>query len=264
VNPRRGQFVVYDRNTRPLVRHILLPVPTKQTKGKLLAPTIFGNLLAGPTAEDLPLDAADQTWTTLEGLAEVRAAAERFCPSLRQHLPIAVYAGARCNCRQGSYVIRVNDGHAGIVTVTGIRSTGLSSSPALADHLLERMQRECGLVLRARAGAIEARPEESWPGWWRRPWEDAARVAARPDYGRLVCACEMVSRGEIADALDSPLEPRTLDAVKRRTRALTGRCQGFHCAVAIAEVVGERRGVAVAAVTKRGPGSEIGGASEPR
>ena len=265
INPRRGQFLVYDRNTRGFVDRILLPVPTPLTKGKLVAPTIFGNLLAGPTAEDLPLGAADQTWTTLDGLREVKLAAERFCPALGAHLPIAVYAGARCNCREGSYVIRVNDGHPGIVTITGIRSTGLSSSPALADHLLERMERECGLVLATDPSAVDARPESAWPGWWRRPWEDASRVAARPDYGRLVCACETVSRGEILDALDSPLAPRTLDAIKRRTRALTGRCQGFQCAIAIAEIVARRRGAPLGAVTKCGPGSAIdpAGAGRP-
>jgi glycerol-3-phosphate dehydrogenase len=257
INPRRGQFLVFDKHTRPLVESILLPVPSETTKGKLVAPTIFGNLLAGPTAEDLPPEEDTNTATTLDGLRQVRDAATAFCPGLADHLPIAAYAGLRCNCHQGSYHIVFNDNHPGIVTITGVRSTGLSASPALADHLVERMQTECGLVLTDAPGAIDSRVEGCWPGWWKPPWEDAGRVAAEPDYGRIVCSCENVSRGELADALRSPLRPFTLDALKRRTRALTGRCQGFNCAIELASMIARHENVGLEQVSKNGPGSEI-------
>jgi glycerol-3-phosphate dehydrogenase len=257
INPRRGQFLVYDKHTRPLVGSILLPVPSETTKGKLVAPTIFGNLLAGPTAEDLPPEQDGNTATTLDGLREVRDAAIAFCPALADHLPIAAYAGLRCNCHQGSYHIVVNDNHPGIVTITGVRSTGLSASPALADYLVERMQAECDLVLLGAPGTTDSRDESCWPGWWKHPWEDAARVTAEPDYGRIVCSCENVSRGEVTDALRSPLRPFTLDALKRRTRALTGRCQGFNCAIELASMIAGHERIGLEKVSKNGPGSEI-------
>ncbi len=257
IHPRRGQFLLFDKSARAAVRHILLPVPTPKTKGVLVTPTVYGNLLAGPTAEDLPLDAPDATSTTIEGLQAVLAGGRRLYPGLAEQPIIGTYAGARCACDQGSYLIRYNDGRPGIVTVTGVRSTGFTGSITLGDHLIEGMVEHCGLELSNDSEAIDERPETSWPGWWRRPFEDRHRVAAQPDYGRMVCFCETISRGEIVDALDSPLRPRTLDALKRRTRAMMGRCQGFDCAVALSEIVSQHCGVPLERVTKRGPGSEV-------
>ena len=258
INPRRGQFLIHDRNTGALIERILLPVPTAKTKGKLVTPTIFGNLLTGPTAEDLPLGDPNATSTTIEGLTDVRESAIRMCPQLADHRPIATYAGARCNCSQGSYQIRLGDGgHAGILTVTGVRSTGLTSSPALAEYLVEQMQSAGWLTLTPDRDAVDGRPASCWPGWWRRPFDVPGCVATQADYGRIVCFCEQISQQEIVDALDSPLRPRTLDAVKRRTRVLTGRCQGFNCLVRIAELISRHCKVPLESVTKHGPGSEL-------
>ena len=257
INPRRGQFLLYDKNIGDWVSRILLPVPTAKTKGKLVTPTIFGNLLAGPTAEDLELGHRDATSTTIDGLIEVREAAHRMCPALRDHQPIASYAGARCNCAQGSYQVIVGDGHPGMITVTGVRSTGLTASPTLAEYLIEKMCDAGWLSLVRDPEASESRSEDCWPGWWRPPYDEPGRVAAEPSFGRMVCFCETISEGEIVHALDSPLRPRTFDAVKRRTRAQMGRCQGFNCHVKIAEIVGHHCGVPLESVTKSGPGTEL-------
>jgi glycerol-3-phosphate dehydrogenase len=257
INPRRGQFLIFDKFCRPLIQRILLPVPTPQTKGMLVIPTIFGNLIAGPTAEDLPLGAPEATGTTSEGLASVRTATSRLFPRLLDQPVIGTYAGARCNCAQGSYLIRYNDRYAGILTVTGVRSTGLTSSPALADHLIEGLVEHCGLRLSENPEAHDNREESSWPGWWTRPFENPERVSQRPDYARILCSCENVSRGEIVDALNSPLRPQTLDAIKRRTRTQMGRCQGFECQVRIAEIVSSCCGIPLEQVTKSGPRREM-------
>jgi glycerol-3-phosphate dehydrogenase len=261
VTPRRGQFLLYDKSSRGLTNRILLPIPTSRTKGTLVAPTIFGNILAGPTAEDLPPEALSATQTTPEGLLEVRTGAARLCPEIIDQPVIATYAGLRCHCPQETYRIRFNDGHRGFVTVTGVRSTGLTSSPTLARFLVEGMAEHCGLELTREPPVVDERPESSWPGWWRRPFDDAEAVARRPDYARVACSCEQITRGEIYDALASPLRPHTLDALKRRTRVLTGRCQGFNCWLSVVEAIRERRGVPLRSVTKRGPGSELGSAS---
>ncbi|MDR3676962.1 MAG: NAD(P)/FAD-dependent oxidoreductase [Acidobacteriota bacterium] len=257
INPRRGQFLIFDKFSRPLVRGILLPVPTPQTKGVLVIPSIFGNLIAGPTAEDLPLGSPDATCTTKDGLEAVFDGAARLFPRLKGQMVIGAYAGARCNCSQGSYLIRYNDHHPGILSVIGIRSTGLTSSPALADYLIRGLVDNCELKLQEKPEAMDCRPEHRWPGWWRKPFENEDMLRRRPDYGRFTCTCENVSCGEVIDALESPLKPRTLDAVKRRTRALMGRCQGFGCLVALAEVISSRCGIPLESVTKNGPGSEL-------
>ena len=252
-----GQFVVYDRDTYQLVSRILLPIPTKETKGMLVAPTIFGNLLAGPTAEDLPPDQVHATGTTTEGISAVLASARQMCPALAERLPIATYAGLRCNCAQGSYWMRFNDGHPGIVTLSGIRSTGLTTSISTAQYVIQQMVEQCGLALTKNDRAIDGRPETKWPGWWRRPFDNPQRLADRPDYGRIVCSCENISRGELQDALESCPGAATLDGLKRRTRVLTGRCQGFNCCVPTAEMISRHYKIPLANVTKRGPGSEF-------
>jgi len=257
LNPRRGQFVVYDRDSSRLVSRILLPIPTQKTKGMLVSPTIFGNLLAGPTAEDLPADDIRATQTTPAGLAAVRENGIQMCPALSDSPVIAAYAGLRCHCAQGSYWMRFNDGHPGIVTLAGIRSTGLTSSIATAQYVVRHMQSACGLELRANETAIDSRPESRWPGWWRPPLNDPERLAANGDYGRIVCSCENISRGEVQDALESCSGTATLDGLKRRTRVLTGRCQGFNCCVPVARMISSHFHIPLAQVTKRGPGSEF-------
>jgi glycerol-3-phosphate dehydrogenase len=257
ITPRRGQFLLYDKCARRIVNRILLPIPTARTKGSLVAPTIFGNVLAGPTAEDLRPGAVSATETTAAGRDEVAAGAARLCPDLIGQPVIAAYAGLRCHCAQGNYRISFNDGQPGFVTVTGIRSTGLSASFILARHLRQGLVDRCGLSAIENPQAVDGRPDSCWPGWWRRPFDDPERLAHQPDYGRVVCSCEQISHAEIEDALVSPLRPQTLDALKRRTRVLTGPCQGFHCRVPVAERIRNVCGMPLEAVTKLGPGSEL-------
>ena len=257
LNPRRGQFLVYDKQSSHLVNRILLPIPSKLTKGMLVAPTIYGNLLAGPTAEELPADRVDAAETTADGLAAVRASTVQMCPALADQPVIAAYAGLRCNCAEGSYWMRFNDGVPGIVTLSGIRSTGLTASISIAHYVAEQMAEHCGLELLKNASTVNERPESRWPGWWRRPFDDPVRTAERPDYGSIVCTCENISRGEIHDALELCSGIATLDGLKRRTRVLTGRCQGFNCCVPTAEIISRHFAVPLESVTKRGAGSEF-------
>jgi glycerol-3-phosphate dehydrogenase len=230
VTPRRGELIVFDKLARPLVRHILLAVPTATTKGVLIAPTVFGNVMLGPTAEDI----ADRTATgsTATGLARLRTEGRRIMPALLEHEVTAVYAGLRAATEHEDFQIEV-DGDAGYACAGGIRSTGLSASMAIAEEIRDRLGAS-GLELRPRApddlprlrmpNLGEARP---------RPYADPGRIAADAEYGRIVCFCERVTRGEIRDALASPIPPVDPDGLRRRTRALMGRCQGFSCAATV-------------------------------
>ncbi|RKT07616.1 glycerol-3-phosphate dehydrogenase [Streptomyces sp. 3211.6] len=228
VTPRRGQLIVFDELARGLVRHILLPVPTALGKGVLVTPTVHGKVMLGPTAEDL--DDRTATGSTAEGLALLREKGRRILPALLDEEVTAVYAGLRAATASEDYAIRAHPAQR-YVTVGGIRSTGLTASMAIAAHVVELLT-EGGLPL---SGARDPQPVrmpnlgEAFP----RPYRDAGMIAADPEYGRIVCHCERVTRGEIRDALAATIPPGSLDGLRRRTRARAGRCQGFHCGAAV-------------------------------
>lgn len=232
VTPRRGQLIVFDRFARRLVGAILLPVPTALGKGVLVAPTVHGNVLLGPTAEDLTDRTA--TGTSAEGLALLREKGRRILPELLDEEVTALYAGLRAATGQDDYRITAHPGRRQ-VTVGGIRSTGLTASMGIAAYVVGLLG-EQGLAL----GMAEELPPPGVPDLGeasRRPCQDAERVARDPEYGILVCPCERVSRGEIRDALRAPVAPVSLDGLRRRTRARAGRCQGFTCGAAVRDLL---------------------------
>jgi glycerol-3-phosphate dehydrogenase len=230
IRPRRGELIVFDKLARPLVRSILLPVPTAQTKGVLVAPTVYGNVLLGPTAEDI--DDPRDTATTAAGLAALRDAGRVIIPALLDEEVTATYAGLRAATEHRDYQIDV-DRQRRYACVAGIRSTGLSASLGIAEYVVDRLG-AAGLPLRSRSGSPPAPPVMPYIGEaGMRPYQDAARIAADPAYGRIVCHCERVTSGEIRDALASPLPPADIDGLRRRTRVQNGRCQGFYCAATI-------------------------------
>jgi glycerol-3-phosphate dehydrogenase len=208
VMPRRGQLIVFDKLARPLLNHIVLAVPTATTKGVLVSPTVFGNVIVGPTAEDV--QHKDDTSSTAEGLAYLHAESARTLPALLDHDVTAVYAGLRAATEHPDYQIDVDDGY---VCVGGIRSTGLTASLAIAEHVRERLGVD----------------EPSDPALFRMP--NIGELAPRPYErgGRVVCFCERVTLGEIEASLASVIPPVDLDGLRRRTRVLMGRCQGFYC-----------------------------------
>ena len=231
IAPRRGELIVFDKLARPLLGSILLPVPTARTKGVLVAPTVYGNVLLGPTAEDVA-DRTD-TATTAAGLAGLLAAGGQILPGLAAEEITASYAGLRAATEHRDYQIRVDEQRR-YACVAGIRSTGLSASLGIAEYVVGLLG-EAGLPLRERETAgPPAMPYIGQAGL--RPYQDTARIAADPDYGAIVCHCERVTRGEIRDALASPLPPGDLDGLRRRTRVLNGRCQGFYCAAIVSRL----------------------------
>jgi glycerol-3-phosphate dehydrogenase len=231
IRPRRGELIVFDKLARTLIRSILLPVPTARTKGVLVAPTVYGNVLLGPTAEDVT-DVCD-TATTAAGLRSLLAAGRRILPGLAEEEVTSTYAGLRAATEHPDYQIRV-DAERRYACAGGIRSTGLSASLGIAEHVVEQLG-EAGLVLRPRAGRpVPVMPYIGEAG--ARPYQDAERIAGDPAYGQIVCHCERVTRGEIRDALASPVPPADLGGLRRRTRAMNGRCQGFYCAAAVSRL----------------------------
>lgn len=228
VMPRRGQLIVFDKCARDLVQHIVLPVPTATTKGVLVSPTVYGNVLLGPTAEDLSDRTATQT--TQEGLTGLLDRGARIMPALVDQEVTATYAGLRAATEHADYCYEFHR-DAGYVCAGGIRSTGISSCLAIAEEIVAQLA-EIGEqpaplqhpVTTPMPNLAEARL---------RPYQDAAAIERDPDYGALICLCERVSRGEVRDALAATIPAVDLDGIRRRTRALTGRCQGFHCGASL-------------------------------
>jgi glycerol-3-phosphate dehydrogenase len=227
VTPRRGELIVFDKLARPLVRQIVLAVPTAVTKGVLVAPTVFGNVMVGPTAQDI--ERKDDTSSTAAGLEYLMAEAGRIVPGLLDFDVTAVYVGLRAATEHADFQIAFEDGYA---CVGGIRSTGLSASMAIAEHVRDGLE----LDLRPRGELPPLRMPnigEAFP----RPYRQAQLIESDADYGRIVCFCERVTRGEVRDAFASPVPPADLDGLRRRTRAHMGRCQGFYCGATLAAML---------------------------
>ncbi|MDW8005104.1 MAG: NAD(P)/FAD-dependent oxidoreductase [Thermomicrobium sp.] len=250
LTPRKGEFLVLDKTARAHVPHILLPVPTPVSKGILVTPTVYGNVLLGPTADDLD-DKRDLS-VSLTGLRRVREAALRLAPSLATEEPIASYAGIRAVHSSGDYQIAVFPRERLVVTA-GIRSTGLSAAPAIARYVVESLC-EHGERLDLEA-PLKPRPRPLWSPGTPRPCTQPNHVERDPRAGRVLCLCELVSEAEIRAVFQRPIPVTTLDGVRKRTWATAGRCQGFYCLAAILRVMSEELRVPVTALTKRGGGS---------
>ena len=223
--PRRGELLVFDKLARPLVDRIVLPVPTARGKGVLISPTIFGNVMLGPTSEAL-VDRRD-TATSEAGFAFLLSKGKAIMPRLLDEEVTASYAGLRAATEHADYVVEVDTAQRYIL-LGGIRSTGLTASMALAERACDLIE---GAGLRLPLKAVVPDPPampnlgEAFP----RPYQRVDLIEHDPEYGAVVCFCERVTRGEIRDALRSPIPPCDLDGLRRRTRAVMGRCQGCYC-----------------------------------
>ncbi len=237
VTPRRGELIVFDKLARPLVNHIVLPVPTAVTKGVLVSPTVYGNVMLGPTAEDL--SDKTETGTSEQGLKYLWQRGEAILPALMHEEVTATYAGLRAATEYGDYHIRLH-AEQRYVCVGGIRSTGVSASLGIAEYVVGLLA-EAGLPLTPKPDFKPVRmPYIGEAGV--RPYQSAEMIAANPAYGQIVCHCERVTLGEMLDAVHAVIPARTVDGLRRRTRAMQGRCQGFNCHAAVVDLLARETG----------------------
>ena len=225
IRPRKGQFVVYDAPAARLARHILLPVPTAVTKGIVICRTAWGKLIVGPTAEEQ--DSRTEAATDPETLRGLMGRGERILPGLAGQRVIASYAGLRPATEHKDYCLRLDAGR-GVLSIAGIRSTGLSAALGIARHAARLLGGEAtppATVVTPRMPCLAEDPDA--PGQSSRDW-------ALPAHGGIVCHCELVTRREVAAAMEGPLAAATLAGLKRRTRVTMGRCQGFNCLAEVA------------------------------
>ena len=252
ITPRRGDYCLLDRTTEGFVKHTVFQLPGKQGKGVLVTPTVHGNTLLGPTAIDI--EDREGTNTTQAGLDELREKAARSMEGIPMNQVITSFAGLRAHEDGGEFIIGEPKDAPGFVDCAGIESPGLSSAPAIGRMVAELI-----------ADRLHPAANEKFCGTRRGilnpavlPKEERARlIQQNPAYGAIVCRCEMVTEGEIIDAVTRPLGAKSLDGVKRRTRAGMGRCQSGFCSPKTMEIIARERGISMAEVTKSGGASRI-------
>ena len=250
IRPRKGEEFILDKKKQDLTRHLLFPLPSKTSKGILVVKTADGNPMIGPTAEDVE-DKEDLS-TTDAGFKKVFAAAQKMVPLINQSDIIAYFAGLR-PVAGDDFIIRYEDKARGFVNVAGIQSPGLTAAPAIA-LMVCGILRKSGLVLRKKLTFHTKRKKVIH--LFNIPLS-RTRQYIRKDasFGDVVCRCELVSAGEVKQAIAQGA--RTLDGIKFRTRAQAGRCHGSFCTTRIMKILSQETNAPLTAITKRGAGSEI-------
>ena len=251
VHPRRGEYMLLDREVGGHLAHTVFRCPSKMGKGVLVSPTVDGNLLIGPTAEDI--EDKEDTKTTREGLAKVRALAGEQVKNIDFSKVITSFTGLRAVGSTGDFII--NMPKYGFINLVGIESPGLSSAPAIAEYVVAMLS-DIGAVLSLRTDFVGTRR----PMHFFREMsieEKNEIIKEHPEYAHVICRCETVTEGEILDAIRTNPRPTDVDGVKRRTRASMGRCQGGFCTPYIIELLAKEMGVDYTAVTKFGGNSVI-------
>lgn len=247
ITARRGEYYIVDKNYRNAFRSTIFQLPTAMGKGVLIAPTVDGTILIGPTADDIP--DKDDTRTTAAGLARVLERAKRSWPALPARAFITTYAGVRAHAETDDFILGEPADAPLFFNALGVESPGLSAAPALGEFLAQAVAERLG-----------ARPNPAFnpirPGIPKfRDMTDAQREAAiarDPDYAKIVCRCELVTEAEIRAAIRRPVGARTVDGVKRRTRAGMGRCQAGFCLPRTLELLAEELAAPELSITKCG------------
>lgn len=252
ITPRRGEYCLLDKSAGTHVSRTIFSLPTKYGKGVLVTPTVHGNLLIGPTAVDI--ENKEGTNTTREGLDEVISKAGQNVKNLPMRQVITSFAGLRAHEDGSEFIIGEADDAEGFIDCAGIESPGLTSCPAIGGMVAEILREKLGLeekenFISTRKGILNPNTlaKEEW----------AELIRKEPAYGNIICRCEMITEGEILDAIRRPLGARSLDGVKRRTRAGMGRCQSGFCSPRTMEILARELHVNMSDITKSGGNSRL-------
>lgn len=250
---RHGDYYLLDKSQGTLVSRTIFQCPTKMGKGVLVSPTVDGNLIVGPSAEDI--DNGDDVSTTNVGLDKIYVNAIKSVPAVSLRNAITSFSGNRAHPISDDFIIGSSKANKNFINAAGIESPGLSSAPAIAE-MVEGILVELSGGLEKKADYNPVRPE---PVRFRHmsTEERAKLIEKNKAYGRIVCRCETITEGEILDAIHAPAGARDVDGVKRRTRAGMGICQGGFCGSKVVEILARELGVEMNEITKFGGESKI-------
>lgn len=252
ITPRKGEYCLLDKSEGNFVSHTIFQLPTKMGKGVLITPTVHGNLLTGPTAEDI--EEKEGVYTTADGLNKVKILAKQSASNLAYHKTITSFAGLRATEKNEDFIIGEAEDALGFFNAAGIESPGLSSAPAIGEFLAEKIADKLKAekkddFIAKRKGipcVAEATPEELMK-----------LIEKNPAFGTVICRCETITEGEILEAIHRPLGAKSLDGVKRRTRAGMGRCQSGFCSPRVMEILARELGIDPLELTKSGKNSTL-------
>ena len=252
ITPRKGEYVLLDKEYSFYTKTTLFQLPTKMGKGVLVAPTTHSNILVGPTAYDTNLK--DQTWTTYEGLEEVWNKGSLSVPSLNKGGIITQFSGNRAHEDGDDFIVEFSKDVKGLYNLIGIESPGLASSPAIAAYAVDEIKNYLKLekndkFIKNRKAITRIANLSS---------EELNKlIKENPKYGHVICRCEVVSEAEIIEAIHRVPGAHDLDGIKRRTRAGMGRCQMGFCTPRIIEIIAKELNVSVDSITKKGNDSKL-------
>lgn len=245
--PRKGEYCLFDKSAGSYVSHTIFQLPTRYGKGVLVTPTVHGNLMIGPTAVDI--EDKEGTNTTGKGLDDL---IKRGGLSIRRvpiEKVITSFAGLRAHETVGDFVIGEAEDSPGFIDVAGIESPGLTCAPAIGEYVAGIVQELLPVPkkvdFKAHRQGIHGMADAGEE-------ERKALIEKNPAYANIICRCELITEGEIMDAIHRPLGATTLDGIKRRTRAGMGRCQSGFCAPKTVEILAQELGTDAGEITKSG------------
>lgn len=231
ITPNKGEYYLLDKNQCHLARHVIFQCPTKVGKGVLVAPTVDGNLIVGPTSVNTE---EDDYSTTSQGLEKIRNAALKSIPSIQFKENIRNFAGLRARSDQHDFVVGEDKNIRNFFSIAGMASPGLSSASAIALDIIKMMQ-EKDYFLNKKRDYVSTRKVVRFKEMSHEQRKEY--ISKHPEYGRIICRCETISEGEILDAIRRCPKPVSIDGIKRRCNAGMGRCQGGFCSPKVLDLL---------------------------
>lgn len=251
--PRRGQYFLFDKSAGDLVKSVIFQCPTKEGKGVLVLPTVHGNLLVGPNAEEI--QDKDNVETSDESLDYIRESSQKAVKNIPFREVIRTFSGNRATPEERDFIIEEAKDAKGFIDVGGIESPGLSASPAIGKHVADLLKEIDGNFKEKKDFNPRRKPLIHFMEL--RDEEKKDLIKKDPRYGRIICRCENISEGEIVDSIHRNAGGKTIDAIKRRVRPGSGRCQGGFCQPKVMEILARELDIDITKVVKDAPGTNV-------
>ena len=254
INPVKGEYCLFDKVAGAMINKTLFQVPNKLSKGVLVTPTAEGNLLVGPNAvEGKTLE------TSREGIDEILDKSKKSLEELPVARILNTFSGIRPKTKGGDFIIEEVEDAKNFINVIGIDSPGLTAAPAIGVYVVNMIKERLDLVEKKNF----KKTREKIVRFAELSLEEKNRlIKEKPAYGHMVCKCEFVTEGEIVEAIHRPIPALTVDAIKRRTRASMGGCQGIGCTLPISKILSRELGIDISDINKNSEGSPVIGFKE--
>jgi glycerol-3-phosphate dehydrogenase len=252
---RKGEYLLMDKELGNYFHATIFPLPGPMGKGVLTAPTIHGNMFVGPSATDIEdKEGVNTTQEIIDDLVDKASNSYLTKDRLPMNKVITSFAGLRAHEEHHEFIVEEVADAPGFFDAAGIESPGLTSSPAIAEMMVGLIEDKYNFpkkdnFIAKRKGIVHMEDLSIE--------EKNEMIKKNPQYGNIVCRCEMVTEGEIVDAINRPLGARSLDAIKRRTRQGMGRCQAGFCTPRTMEILSRELGIPMTEITKKGEGSNM-------